>query len=257
MIRGLYTSATGMITQMRKMDVVSNNLANADTTGFKKDSTITQSFSSELAKRLDDPKYRLIKHNTGIGEMSLGVFVDEVYTDFSTGSFKATEAPLDVAINGEGFFVISVTDNQGETTEKYTRDGGFTLDANNTLVTKDGYKVMGEKGEINIPNGVITIDEKGNIYSNDELIDKLSIVDFENKESLRKYGDNLYDTIDETVTKDFEGTVIQSRLETSNVNTVSEMVKMITLSRNYEANQKMIQTHDSTLGRTVGELGKK
>lgn len=257
MIRGLYTSSVGMMTQMQKMDVVSNNIANSDTTGFKKDTTITQSFSEELAKRLDDPKYKLIKHDKSIGGMSLGIFVDEIATDFSTGSMKTTENPLDLAVNGTGFFTVSVADKQGNVTEKYTRDGGFTLNAQNKLVTRDGYTVMGENGEIIIPNGLIDIDSNGNIYSGGDFVDKLKMVDFENKDSLRKYGDNLYDSIDESVISEFSGTIIQGSLECSNVNTVQEMVKMITLSRNYEANQKMIQTHDSILNKAVNDIAKK
>ncbi len=257
MVRGLYTSAVGMMTQMQKMDVVSNNIANSDTVGFKKDTVVVRSFSEELSKRLDDPKYRLIKFNQGIGNMSLGVFVDEVYTDFSTGSFEETNGSLDCAISGEGFFAINVTNRNGDTVERYTRDGSFTLDSENNLRTNDGNYVVGEGGNINIPNGVISIDAKGNIFSNNEFVDRIKIVDFSNKESLRKVGDNLYETIDESQEQDFTGSVIQNRLEGSNVNSVQEMVKMISLARNYEANQKMIQTHDSTLNRAVNDIGRK
>ena len=257
MVRGLYTSAVGMMTQMQKMDVVSNNIANSDTVGFKKDTVVVRSFSEELAKRLDDPKYRLIKFNQGIGNMSLGVFVDEVYTDFSTGSFEETNGSLDCAISGEGFFAINVTDRNGDTVERYTRDGSFTLDSENNLRTSGGNYVVGEGGNINIPNGVISIDAQGNIFSNNEFVDKIKIVDFSNKESLRKVGDNLYETIDESQEQDFTGSVVQNRLEGSNVNSVQEMVKMISLARNYEANQKMIQTHDSTLNRAVNDIARK
>jgi len=246
-----------MMTQMQKMDIVSNNIANSDTTGFKKDTAVVHSFSEELSKRLDDPKYRLIKFNSGIGNMSLGVFVDEVYTDFSSSSVEETENDLDCAISGDGFFAISVTDRNGNTTEKYTRDGSFTLDADNNLRTSEGNYVVGEGGNINIPNGSITIDNNGNIYSNNEFVDRLKLVDFSNKESLRKYGDNLYDTIDESEQQDFTGTIIQGRVENSNVNPVEEMVKMISLARNYEANQKMVQTHDSTLSRAVNDIARK
>jgi len=246
-----------MMTQMQKMDVVSNNIANSDTVGFKKDTVVVRSFSEELAKRLDDPKYKLIKFNQGIGNMSLGVFVDEVYTDFSTGAFKETNGSLDCAISGEGFFAINVTDANGNNVERYTRDGTFTLDSENNLRTSGGNYVVGESGNINIPNGIISIDGNGNIFSNDEFVDKIKIVDFSNKETLRKVGDNLYETIDESEEQDFTGSVIQGRLETSNVNSVQEMVKMISLARNYEANQKMVQTHDSTLNRAVNDIGRK
>lgn len=257
MIRGLYTSAIGMMTQMNKMDVVSNNIANSDTTGFKKDTTITQSFSEELAKRLDDPKYNIIKTDIDVGGMSLGVSVNEIVTDFSNGNLKPTENVLDAAINGSGFFAVNYIDKNGNVSEKYKRDGQFTLTAGGILSTKDGYQVLGENGPITIQGGDIRIDENGNVFSGGEYIDRLKLVDFENKESLRKYGENLYDITDDSNQIQFSGKILQGHIENSNINVVQEMVKMITLSRTYEANQKMIQTHDSTLGRAVNELGKK
>lgn len=254
MIRGLYTSAVGMMTQMKKMDVVSNNIANADTTGFKKDTVVTQAFSKELMRRLDDPKYELIKHNNQIGDVSLGVFVSSVHTDFSNGSAEHTGAALDLAIEGDGFFTVLVSDEDGNTTEKYTRDGSFTLGRNGTLLTASGNVVVGENGIIQLPSGEITINEYGEILVGNEIVDRLRLVDIENKESLRKYGDNLYDTIDESVVIDFNGRVMQGYVERSNVNSIEEMVKMINLSRVYEANQRVLKASDSTLGRAVEQL---
>jgi len=257
LVRGLYTAALGMMTQMKRMDIVSNNIANCDTTGFKTDTAITQTFSDELTKKLDDPKYELIKHSNPIGDMNLGIFVNEIVTDFSTGSFKTTNEKFNLAISGEGFFAVSVIDGDGNTTEKYTRDGSFTLTPDGTLVTNTGYIVLGEGGAINIENGDFKVDPNGRVYSNGNYVDRLRIVDFENKDSLRKYGDNLYDSIEESQERDFTGKILSGILESSNVNIVKEMVKMITISRNYEANQKMVQTSDSTLSRAVNDIGKK
>ncbi len=257
MIRGLYTSAVGMMTQMNNMDVVTNNIANADTAGFKKDVSVTQAFSKELARRLDDPKYELIKHDNQVGRMSLGVFVNSVHTDFSDGSFEHTGESLDLAIEGDGFFSVLVNDNDGNSSEKYTRDGSFTLGKNGTLLTTGGNVVVGENGIITLPNGEISINQAGEIYVNNEYIDRFKIIDVENKDSLRKYGDNLYDTIDESNVTEFSGRIMQGYKERSNVNSVEEMVKMITLSRVYEANQKMLQISDSTLQRAVNDLGRK
>lgn len=256
MNRGLYTSAIGMMTQMNNMDVITNNIANVDNTGFKKDTTVVQSFSEELMKKFNDPTESLIKRDNNIGTVSLGNFVTEVSTDFSVGSMKQTGGTYDLAINGDGFFAIETVDN-GNIVEKYTRDGSFTVNNNNELMTKEGNYVLGENGRIIIPNGKISISENGYIYSNNEFVDKLKIVDFENKESLRKYGDNLYNKIDESVEKPFTGTILQSHIETSNVNAVDEMVKMIAVSRAYELNQKMVQSHDTILGRAVNDIAKK
>lgn len=257
MNRGLYTSAIGMMTQMNNMDVITNNIANVDNTAFKKDTTVVQSFSEELMKILDDPSKSLIKRDNNIGKVSLGNFVTEVNTDFSKGSIEETGGTYDLAINGDGFFAIETINQDGTVVEKYTRDGSFTVNANNELMTKEGNYVLGENGRIVIPNGSVNISENGYIYSNGEFVDRLKLVDFENKESLRKYGDNLYDRIDETVGKVFEGNVIQRHVETSNVNIVDEMVSMINVSRIYELNQKMVQTHDEVLGKAVTDIARK
>lgn len=257
MIRGLYTSAIGMMTQMNKMDVVTNNIANVDNTGFKQDTTVVQSFSEEMMKIFNDPQTKLIKQNNDIGKVTLGNFITEVSTNFSSGSMKETGGTYDLAIDGDGFFVIEDIDKNGAVTERYTRDGSFTVDANGTLVTKDGKYVLGDNGRIVIPNGEISISENGYIYANGEFVDRLKLVDFENKESLRKYGDNLYNKIDETQEKPFTSTIIQSHLETSNVNIVDEMVNLINVSRVYEVNSKMIQSHDTVLGKAVNDLGRK
>ena len=257
MNRGLYTSAIGMMTQMNNMDVVTNNIANVDNTAFKKDTNVVQSFSEELMKIFDDKTRSLVKRDNTIGKVSLGNFVTEVSTDFSTGSMKKTEGTYDLAIDGEGFFVVETLNKDGSTSEKYNRDGSFTINNNNELVTKEGNYVLGENGRIVIPSGKVIISEKGSIYSNGEFVDKLKLVDFENKETLRKYGDNLYDKINETVEKPFQSDILQNHIETSNVNVVNEMVKMINVSRIYELNQKMVQSHDTILGKAVNEIAKK
>lgn len=257
MIRGLYTSGIGMRTQMQKMDVVSNNIANVTTSAFKSDETAIQSFSAALTHKLDDPKYKLIRHESPIGSMSLGSFVSSVHTDFSQGALQETAGSLDFAIEGDGFVSILVTDTNGNESEKLTRNASFTLTPNGLVVTKSGDVVLGEDGPITLPEGEITITGSGSIFVGDEFIDRLKLVDVSNKESLRKYGDNLYDTIDETEIIPFNGTIIQGFIEGSNVNSVKEMVKLIEISRTYEANQKILQINDQTLQKAVTELSKK
>lgn len=257
MIRGLYTSAIGMITQMNKMDTITNNIANVDTTGFKEDNAIVQSFSEEMMKILDDPERRLIKRNNDIGKVTLGNFITEVYTDFSNASIKETTGTYDFAIEGEGFFAIEHLDKNGNSTEKYTRDGSFTVNQYGELVTKNGHYVLGDNGRITIPNGQVSISENGYIYANGEFVDRLKLVNFENLDTLRKYGSNLYDKIDDTIEKPFNAKVMQGHLEGANVNVVDEMVKLINVSRIYEVNSNMIQSHDSVIGKAVNDLGRK
>lgn len=257
MVRGLYTAGLGMTTQMKRMDVVANNIANADTTAFKRDGVITQSFSEELLKRINDPEKNSVSQEAKLGNISQGLFVDTVYTDFSAGNLQRTGGALDLAISGSGFFAVSVTDRQGNVTEKYTRDGAFTLSADRTLMTKDGHRLLGENGEITVPDGIVSIDENGIIRVDDEEIDRIRIVDFQNPQSLRKIGSNLFDTTDDTQTSEFNGSVIQGHLENSNINTVREMVELISIARAYEMNQKAVQNHDTIMGRIANDIARR
>ncbi|NLJ87877.1 MAG: flagellar basal-body rod protein FlgF [Epulopiscium sp.] len=251
MIRGLYTSAIGMTTQFKRMDVISNNLANADNTGFKKDIVVSRSFPEELTKRINDQKNGF-SNNQNIGRMSLGLYVDEVYTNFRQGSLAQTSDPFNLALEGRGFFAIQGEDG----VERYTRDGSFVLNSDGRLMTKEGNLVLGENGVISLEQGDVRIDEEGNIFLDNELVDRLRIVNFDNPETLRKVGDNLLERSNQTQEIAFEGRVTQGFLETSNVNVVDEMIDMITATRIYEANQKAIQTHDETLGKAVNEVGR-
>lgn len=255
MIRGLYTSAVGMTTQMRKMDVVTNNIANADTTGFKRDGVITQTFEERLFHRLDGGSVGGM--NPSVGSMAMGVGVDDLWTDFSIGALRETGGTLDLTLSDTGFFVVNSVDSAGNVTERLTRNGAFTLSPGNTLMTIGGDIVMGENGPIQIPNGEIYIDARGDIFSNEVFVDRIAVVDFENRESLRKFGHNLFFTTEESVPMPFTGSVLQGFLEGSNVSSINEMVDMITLSRLFETNQRMINIHDTTLQRAVNDIGRK
>ncbi|MCL2707810.1 MAG: flagellar basal-body rod protein FlgF [Defluviitaleaceae bacterium] len=251
MVRGLYTSALGMITQMNRMDVVANNIANVDTTGYKRDQVVSQSFSEELMRRLNDPVTRMFK-DYPIGTVSQGVYVNDIYTDHSAGSFRQTGSSLDLALKGQGFFSVTVN---GE--ELYTRDGSFTLASNGALVTKDGGWVQGAGGDVILPNGPVVIDEAGRIFVNGIYIDTLKLTDFSDKHTLRKEKDNYYRVTAESQFAPFEGSVTQGFLENSNVSSVREMVEMIALSRAYETNSRMITVHDAIMARAVSEIGRR
>lgn len=260
MIRGLYISASSAVSEGKRIDTISNNIANANTTGFKKDMLITESFPEILIMKMGGEMpngvsgIRMPAPMNYIGTMNAGVHVDVVATDFTQGHHDPTGNPLDIAILGKGFFAV---DANGE--ERYTRDGSFAIDGEGYLVNKDGYKVLGESGYIQITDGDIEINEKGEITSKDVLIDKLRLVDFQNYSALMKEGNNLYALISEEWTdndKVFEGTIHQGFIEGSNVNSVKEMVDMITMLRSYEANQRLIKAHDELLGKAVNEVGR-
>lgn len=257
MIRGLYTSAWSMIANSKKMDVITNNMANVNTTGYKKDTVVFESFPDLLTKRINDTK-----NSSNIGSMELSSDVGEIYTYFTQGQLNQTNNTMDIAISdgntaeapSPAFFTIGVIAGDGEMREYYTKDGSFVLNANNQLVTKDGNLVLGQDGPITLEQGAFSVDAKGNIVQNGTVIDTLRITQFVDGTKLRKLGDNLLENDGSEVT-DFTGTVLQGFTEASNVNVIDEMVDMITVMRAYEANQKVLQSHDSLLEKAVNEVG--
>jgi len=254
MLKGLYTAAMGMNVQSKRLDVISNDLANAGTTGYKKDKVSVSTFKEEYVKRLDDSQ-NFIPNEARIGKITYGAKVDEVFTDFTQGSIRATSNDTDVAIQGDGFFVVETPNGPA-----YTRDGSFLVDGEGNLVTSEGYQVMGEDGPISFgedyfsSGAKIVIQNNGMLYLGGEYIDTLDIAAFEDSKALTKLDDNLYTSNGNRT--EFTGSVIQNYLEVSNVNTVDAMVDMITVARAYETNQKMIQTLDSVLDKAVNELGR-
>ena len=255
MVRGLYTACTGMVNQMARLDVISNNLANSDTTAYKKEGSTSQSFNSVLAIKINDSSVKYIPQP--VGNMSLGVKIGETYTNYSDGNLEETGNTLDVALAGKGFFAISYADRNGNESIRYTRDGNFALSSDGTLMTKDGDFILDENGDmINIPPGTdISINESGVIYASGQEVARLQMVDFEDYNYLKKFGENMYIAVDGAVTQEANCKVYQGYLETSNVNVIDEMVEMISVTRDYESNQKIIQSIDSTL-ETAVNLGR-
>ena len=145
MVRGLYTTYTGMVNSQHRLDVVSNNLANATTTGYKKEGCTTQSFDAVYGIKIKDATVGHVNQN--IGKLSLGAKIGETYRNWEQGSFVTTDNTYDFALSGKGFFTISFTNKAGETSTMYTRDGSFQMNADGYLVTKDGDYVLGESGE--------------------------------------------------------------------------------------------------------------
>lgn len=255
MVKGLYTAYTGMLNQQNKMDVISNNLANAAVTGYKKEGSTSQSFDTVLAYKIRDRSIGV--HTQRIGGMNLGVKIGENYTDYTQGPFKNTDNTYDLAISGNGFFCVQFTNKAGVTSTKYTRDGSFTLNVNGYLVTKDGDYVLDNSGNrIRLdPLSTSRIDENGTIFQNDRAVARIGLQDFEDYNYLEHYGENYYQPVEGYRFKNADGQIIEGYLEASNVQVVQEMVEMISVTRTYESNQKVIQTIDSTLDKAVNQLG--
>lgn len=213
----------GGLRQERKLEMTANHLANVDTSGFKADMvTFDEMLRSEM----------------GI--------------DFSPGPLKTTGNALDLALEVDGFFKVRTARG-----DRYTRNGNFTLDAENILVTATGSPVMGEGGEITIEGRDIQINREGEIFVDGALVDKLAVVSFESMQKMIKDGDSLFVGPTDSSEISVETPVVhQGALEGSNVEAVAEMTRMIEIMRTYEALQKMIQAYDETDGRIISEVGK-
>lgn len=347
MNRGLYISATSLVSNQRKLEVLSNNLANVNTTGYKKDISLTETFPEKLLSKIngEKPKVRLrgenqidyetdgrihrartnngyfvvgtpmgksyvkeirfivddegylrtyykddkdefktdyenyITDNSGnpiqgqngelqellqgivynppshvIGTMNAGIKFQKIVTDFAPGNIFETGGTFDLALDGSGFF--KVMGENGE--DYYTRDGSFVVNQEGFLTTLNGERVQGNNGPININGKNISISNNGTITVDNNVVGNLAIVDLENKEFLRKIGDNLYQMAENAEPEEipFQGEVLQGYLEGSNVNAIREMVDMITLLREFEAGQKAIRVQDEMLDKASNEIGR-
>ena len=253
MIRGWYIGASGMNAQQNRLDAISNNLANVDTTGFKKDVAVSKSFSELLIRRTNADGVITMENGSYdvapvIGKIGLGVETNELYTDFEQGSLKSTDSNTDFALSGKGFFAVSTPDG-----ERYTRNGNFMIGKERILETKEGYPVLGENGIIRLQDKNFKVNDDGIItVDGDKTVDRLKLVRFENERYLKKQGENLWgDNAISGKAYIAEGNerpaLLQEYVETSNVNVVNEMVQMIEVNRAYEANQKSIQSEDSMM----------
>ncbi|HEY9061851.1 MAG TPA: flagellar hook-basal body protein [Pseudobacteroides sp.] len=256
MIRGLYTSGWSLMANSKKMDVISNNLANADTNGYKEDITVFETFPEMLTRRINDTK-SASNPSAKVGNMRLGSDVGEIFTNYEQGKMIRTQNNLDFAIQNSksAFFTVGKPGEDGNITEYYSRDGAFILDANNQLVTKDGFYVMGENGPITLRDDNFTVNNDGSIVQDGIIVDKLKISEFSDTRSLRKIGSNLVEKDEATEEQPFQGIISQGFLEGSNINVVKEMVDMISVMRSYEANQRLLQAQDSTLEKVVNQVG--
>lgn len=258
MVKGLYTAYTGMINEQNRMDIMTNNLANASTVGFKKEGATSQSFDDILTVKLKDSSIG-IDNAQKIGTRNPGVKIGENYTDYSQGSFRITNNTYDLALSGEGFFAIEFTNKANETSTKYTRAGQFTLNKDGYLVTQDGDYVLDTQNRRIRLNTLIDskIDDNGVIYQNDQSVAQIQIADFTNYDYLKKYGETYYEPLEgaEKIAAT-DAKVTSGCLEMANVQIVSEMVNLISITRAYESNQKIIQTYDNTLEIAANQLGK-
>ncbi len=257
MVKGLYTAYTGMRNEQNRMDIMTNNLANATTVGFKKEGSTSQAFSDVLAVKLKDASVGLSVRQP-IGINSPGVKIGENYTDYTQGSFRITDNTFDLALSGDGFFAIEFTNKAGETSTKYTRSGDFTLNTDGFLVTNEGDYVLDENNaRIQLdPLQEASIQTDGTISQNGQTVARIQVTDFEDYDYLQRYGETYFEPIEGAQTMEGSAEIHSGWLEMSNIQVVSEMVNMISITRQYESNQKVVQTIDDTLQTAVNDLGR-
>lgn len=234
MIKGIFNAARNLQAQSKNIEIVANNIANVNTTGYKREIPF-----SEIMSQIADAPVKQI-------------------TDYSEGSLIETTNPLDLAMRGDGFFMIKT--NNGT---QYTKSGKFTLSDDGFIETDDGARVLGLKGEINVFNGVldrnqeINISKDGEVKVGDIIVDKLAVAKIgETQHVIRQDGANFIPTDGMVIfAKEGEYQIEQGYLEESNVNPVLEMQSMITISKEFESTQKTIRYLDQSLEK-LNEVGK-
>ena len=254
MLRGMYSSISAMINLQANQSVISNNMANINTIGYKSETLVSKSFDEIVLSNKD----RYINgegKRQQIGSLNPGVKIDETVTNYSQGTIVDTESDTDFAILGDGFFTVG--DNDGNTA--YTRDGVFKVDSKGYLVTSSGENVLGVNQITNrvepiyVGNKKVSVDNNNNLLLDSKISYKFSIVDFENYDGLNKVGQNLFTGENPIGTNNYK---IQNRAkESSNVDMIDVTSALMANLRAFEANQKVVQIMDSTLSKIANEIG--
>ncbi len=247
MFQGFYNLTSGMLTQTRKLNVISNNMANVTTPGFKSDTFTQRSFQDELMYRIGN----LHKNDPQpIGTMNWKVVADGNVTNYSGGGFSTTVSPLDTCIIGDGFFQVKTADGM-----VYTRDGSFSLDDEGYLYLSGLGRVQGESGDIKLSSDQITIDADGSIVDSDQgtIVGKLKLVDFADYAAqLTKAPGNAFTATGQT--RQAQASVRQNALEDSNVDAISEMTDMMTSQRALQSAAQVLSMYDKLAAKIV-EIG--
>lgn len=240
---GIYAALSGSIAAMKRMDVISNNLANVNTPGYKKDKML---FESMLAGAVNPPAVPQASTADPILQK------ENIFVDYAAGSVAQTGNTLDLSIDGDGFFAVQTPQGRA-----YTRQGNFRLAADGALVTSDGHPVMGQNGSIRIQGSHVEVDPKGVVMVDGVATGTITIVDFPKPYNLTKLSSSQFIPANPDVSPlAANGSISQGQLEGSNVETITEMVQMIETSRYFDTCQRVIKGFDDMAGKAVNELGK-
>lgn len=242
MIKGMFRSASGMLPQIKKQETIANNVANAGTSGFKKDAVFTRELSraeARLAPKRSDWEQPM---------------ANDVFTNFGVGAFDRTGNTLDLAIDGDGFFQVELEDG----TIGLTRSGSFTVNGDGLLAHSDGPVLLAEGGPVEPGNGTITISGTGQVEVDGGTVGRITPVTVNDLQALEKVGSSLFIVPEGTELVSVpESQIRQGYLETSNVDIVRQMVDMIIAYRTYEANARSLTTQDKSLEHLFNRVGGK
>jgi flagellar basal-body rod protein FlgF len=279
-MKNIWVPLSGQVAQQRKVETIANNVANANTVGFKKDQLVFKEHLTALTQGQEDidiprKEFSPADFYHSQGAENAMVAVDGSFTVFEQGTMMPTSNPLDVALKGEGFFELLTPNGV-----RFTRKGNFSINREGELVTDQGFRVLSatnatpeqvrdpasaaslpkpEDRIVKIPTNMkITISNEGDLFTANGPVGKLSVVEFQDKHALRKEGNSLYITPDELnlVRNDVKTTVHQGFLEGSNVNAIEEMSELIKAHRHFESIQKAINAYDSISGKAANDIGR-
>jgi len=259
MLRGLYSSAAGMDVQQARVEKISNNLANASTPGYKREEVFLKSFPEHLLIQQGGPKRTegppLNNPVTTIGPLGNGSLIAGTATDYGVGILKEIGNLTDIAIMGPGFFVVRIAGQEDPDQVYYTRGGNFQVDNEGYLMLNGKYHVLGEAGVIRVENDNFTVSADGSIDAGGTAVDRLRLVEFADRSDLTKEGEALFSAPPDSAGQAAGTTVVQGKLEMSNVNVIEEIAQSIAVMRAYEANQRIIQNYDEILNKAVNQVG--
>ncbi|MED4988923.1 flagellar hook-basal body protein [Parageobacillus toebii] len=276
MLRGFYTAASGMMAQQRRIEMWTNNIANANTPGYKSDQAALRAFPELLLSRLDKATVptktpRSFPLQPTIGSINTGVYMQELIPNFRQGDIKETGQPTDIAlINGtlpvdaetgkEGTLFFVVQNENGDI--RYTRNGNFTLNPQGFLTTNDGWYVLDENGRrIQLPSTNFAVNADGTIVANNTRIARINIAFAANPNTLVKEGNGLFRSENGVLPSalgnpNITYTLKQGFLERANVDLNRAMTEMLSAYRAFEANQKIVQAYDRSMDKAVNEIGR-
>jgi flagellar basal-body rod protein FlgF len=275
MFRGFYTVASGMVAQQRKTEMLTNNMANSNTPGYKADQSSMRAFPEMLLQRMGGVNIPTeqelnLPYNSRVGKLNTGVYMQEMTPTFFQGDLKETERGTDVALidvmmptNGETTGTVLFAVEGLDRNLQYTRNGNFTLDGNGFLTNSNGNFILNENGlPIQLNSDQFSINDQGDIFVNDEVVTTLGIGYAENPHLLSRDTGGLYSTDDNQPlpnANDVQGVNFRTQqgfLERSNVDPSRTMTDMLTAYRAFEANQKVLQAYDRSMEKAANEIGR-